>query len=396
MKITSLSALFIAFCLFSTQSHALDCKKASTKTEKVICGEFSLIDMDKNYNSIYSQAMSALLDKDRDNLKNKIKNLLQARDDCVKSNQKFPISKTSVQNILSDGEKSYQLKKDDFIKGCIATWYNSVSKAIKLNQDNPDIFTIPSAENYLDAFNKLNERPYYFSAREVNKYAIAECEKRYKDKPKSYCSDSSNDRFLDELTYEIFFLAEGKNFAKIIKNSYSYPAGAPHGQSSGSSEFITQISASSKINDSAYSCSIPIKDPIVINGSVYIPEQTSFTKFFEGILGEFSGFQCYACSGSYHADCLMRLRNVSDQNDAYVVFNSEDFTQDPSFGADKIASQDYRKCALEILKNHRNEIGELKNIPDLKNVESLVIKDLAAKLIIDKIKKDCKKYGQKK
>lgn len=385
--------LFAISLLISTQSRAFDCSKSLTKTEKLICKERSLVKMDQDYSSIYNKIIDGLSNKDREALKSKIKSLLSSRDSCIKSNKKFSKSKNSVQNFLSDGEESYKLGGENFAQGCIATWYSSISSAL-LDQRNSNLFRIPSSDEYLEEFSKLKEKPYLFYISEVNQYAVESCKKANKKEAGFDCSLMQN-HFSEDLTYTIFFPSSGKNFAQVIKNSYSYPAGAAHGQSYGSSKFITEKGEVQKINDSAYSCSIPLKDPIAINGDIYLPEQISFTDFFNDMLGKFDEFQGYASSGSYRADCLMRLRKVGDGDD-YVVFNSQDFTEDPFSGEDKISSKDFRKCALDVIKKNQSEVDEITNLMKLKNVESFIIKDLDAQSILTQIKKDCQKYDQKK
>lgn len=393
MTKTSLTFLLVML-LIPTQSRAFDCNKSSTKTEKLICKEESLVKMDKDYNSIYSKTISGLSNEDREALKSKTKNLLSARDFCVKASQKSLDSKKSSENFLSEPFKSYKLKEENFAQGCIATWYNSISKAI-LNQKDSDLFKIPSPEEYLKEFNKLKEKPYLFSISEVDQDMVKTCKEVHKNEPNFDCSYMQN-QYSAELTYTIFFPTKDKNFIQIAKNSFSYNAGASHGQSSGSSKLITEKGETREINNSAYFCSIPLKDPMAVNGEIYLPEQISFTKFFNGTLGEFSEFQCFACSGNYRADCLMRVKKIDNNDDAYIVFNSQDFEEDPIPEDDKISPKDFRKCALDVIKKNRSEVDEIKNLTKLENGEAFIIKELATKSILAKIKKDCQKYDQRK
>lgn len=386
--------LFVASLLISAQSRAFDCSKSITKTENLICKTELLVKIDKHYNSIYNEVISGLSSKDKETLKNKIKNLLSARDSCIKSNQKFLDSKKSAENFLSEPFKSYKIKQENFAQGCIATWYNSISKAL-LNQKDSGLFRIPSPEEYLKEFSKIKEKPYLFSVSEVDQDVIKTCKEEHKDESNFDCSYMQN-QYSAELTYTIFFPNNRKNFIQITKNSYSYPAGAAHGQSSGSSKFITEKGETQKINNSAYSCSISLKDPVVINEDVYLPEQISFTKFFDGMLGEFDEFQCYACSGNYRADCLMKLGRIDNDKDSYIVFNSQDFTEDPIPENDKISPKDFRKCALDVIKKNQSEVDEIINLTRLENGEPVIIKESSTTPILAKIKKDCQKYDQRK
>jgi uncharacterized protein len=385
--------LFAASFLISAQSRAFDCNKSSTKTEKLICKEESLVKMDKDYNSIYSKTIGDLSNEDREALKSKIKSLLNVRDFCIKSGQKLD-SKNSIENFLSEPFKSYKLKQESFAQGCIATWYNSISKVL-LSQKDSGLFRIPSPEEYLKEFSKLKEKPYLFSVSEVDQDMVKTCKEVHKDESNFDCSYMQN-QYSAELTYTMFFPNNGENFIQTTKNSYSYPAGAAHGQSSGSSKFITEKGETHEINNSAYSCSIPLKDPVVVNGDVYLPEQISFTKFFNGMLGEFDEFQCYACSGSYRADCLMRLSKIDNNKDSYIVFNGQDFAEDPIPENDKISPKDFRKCALGVIKKNQSEVGEITNLTRLKNGEPIIIKESSTESILTKIKKDCQKYDQRK
>lgn len=248
---------------------------------------------------------------------------------------------------------------------------------------------------YLKEFNKLKEKPYLFSVSEIDQDMVETCKEVHKDEPNFDCSYMQN-QFSEELTYTIFFPANGKNFTKIAKDSSSYHAGAAHGQASGSSKFITEKGETHEINNSAYSCSIPLKDPVAVNGDVYLPEQISFTKFFNGMLGEFDEFKCYACSGSYRADCLMRLGRIDKDKDSYIVFNSQDFVEDPIPENDKISPKDFRKCALDVIKKNQSEVGEIANLMKLENGEPVIIKESSTAPILAKIKKDCQKYDQRK
>jgi uncharacterized protein len=63
--------------LISFQSRAFYFSKASTKTEKLICKEDLLVDMDKEYNSIYNEVVSGLSSQDMEVLKSKITNLMR-------------------------------------------------------------------------------------------------------------------------------------------------------------------------------------------------------------------------------------------------------------------------------------------------------------------------------
>lgn len=378
--------LFATLFLICNQSKAFDCKKSSTKTEKLICKTESLIQMDRDYNSIYSKAIRGLSNQDKEDLKNKIKSLLNARDFCTKNSQEFSDSKKSAEN-LSEPFKSHQLKQENFAQGCIATWYRSISKAL-LDQKESRLFKVPSSEEYLKEFGNLKEKPYLFSISEVDQDIAKTCKEGHKDEPNFDCSYMKS-QLLEEFTFTIFFPIKGENFIQTNKESFSYNAGAAHGQSSGSSKFITKTGETQKINNSAYSCSIPLKDPVAINGNVYLPEQISFTKFFNGILGEFDEFQCYACSGSYRADCLMRLRKIDNNQDAYIAFNSQDFMEEPIFTNDKISSKDFRKCALDVIKRNQSEVSEITNLLKLEDAKLFIIKESAAAPILDKIKKDC-------
>ncbi len=384
----------LVMLLIPAQSRAFDCSKSATKTEKLICKTESLVKMDKDYNSIYNEAISGLSSEGKEDLKSKIKNLLSARDSCVRFSQKYLDSKKSAENFLSEPFKSYKIKQENFAQGCIATWYNSISKAL-LSKKDSDLFRIPSPEEYLKEFNKLKEKPYLFSVSEVDQDMVKACKEVHKDEPNFDCSYMQN-QYSAELTYTMFFPNNGKNFIQTTKNSYSYPAGAAHGQSSGSSKFITEKGETHEIKNSAYSCSIPLEVPVAVSGKIYLPEQISFTKFFNGMLGEFSEFQCFACSGSYRADCLMRLGRIDNDKDSYIVFNSQDFAEDPIPENDEISPKDFRKCALDVIKKNQSEVGEITSLTKLENGEPVVIKESSAAPILAKIKKDCQKYDQRK
>jgi uncharacterized protein YecT (DUF1311 family) len=392
-KILSLILFALSF-LISAQSRAFDCSKSTTKTEKLICKKESLVKMDEEYNSTYNEVIRGLSSEGKEALKSKIKNLLSARDSCVRFSQKSSDSKKSAENFLSEPFKSYKIKQENFAQGCIATWYNSISKAF-LSQKDSGLFRIPSSEEYLKEFNKLKEKPYLLSISEIDQDMVKNCKEEHKDEPNFDCSYMQN-QYSAELTYAIFFPNNHKNFIQITKNSYSYLAGAAHGQSLGSSKFITEKGETREINNSAYSCSIPLKDPVAVNGDVYLPEQISFTKFFNGMLGEFDEFQCYACSGSYRADCLMRLSKIDNNKDSYIVFNSQDFAEDPIPENDKISPKDFRKCAFDVIKKNQNDSGEIRSLVKLENGEPVIIKGSPTGSILTKIKKDCQKYGQRK
>ncbi len=396
MSIKILPLVLIATSLLiPAQSRAFDCSKSLTKTEKLICKEESLVKMDKEYNSIYGKIIGDLSNEDKGALKSKSRSLLSARDFCVKSSQKFSDSKKSAENLLSEPpSNSYKIKEENFAQGCIATWYNSISKAL-LNQKDSGLFRIPSSEEYLEEFNKLKEKPYLFNVSEVDQDMVKACKEGHKDEPNFDCSYMQNE-FSEKLIYSIFFPTSGKNFIKVTENSFSYNAGAAHGQSYGSSKFITEKGETQKINNSAYSCSIPLEDPVAVSGNVYLPEQISFTKFFNGMLGEFDEFQCYACSGSYSADCLMRLSKIDNNKDSYIVFNDQDFVEDPVPENDKILPKDFRKCALDVIKKNQSEVGEITNLVKLKNGEPVIIKESSTAPILAKIKKDCQKYDRRK
>ncbi len=56
----TLLKFLLVMLLIPTQSRAFECGKALTKAEKLICKEESLVKMDKDYNSIYSNTISGL------------------------------------------------------------------------------------------------------------------------------------------------------------------------------------------------------------------------------------------------------------------------------------------------------------------------------------------------
>lgn len=377
--------------LSAGNSLAFDCKKASTKVEKLICEKNSLIRLDEDYVKDYKQAVASLSVEKRKVFADQIKELLEARNECVNLYGK-PIASVEVKNSLSEPFKIYQINKESFVTGCVATWYRSVSSAINLNQKNPYLFKVPSREEYVRSFNALKDQPYAFEISETNQDKVKSCKEAHKDRPNFDCSGMKSD-FSTELTYKLFFPTRGKKFSQIIDSQYSYHAGAAHGQSSGSLNFLINNSKTIGIDNSAYACSIPITDPVVVGGDIYLPEQISLTEFFKKMLGEYSEFQCYACAGIYQPDCLMKLRNL-DKDDSYIVFNSAVFINDLASGDDEISPKAFRKCALEVIKNHQSKVEGLKKILHFENGEPIFIKESASQSILGKIKKDCRKYGK--
>ena len=379
IKILALT-LFLTSFFISTQSKAFDCDKILTKTEKLICKNYSTKKTDEDFNLTYKDTINGLSDEDKEALKNKINNLRSARDLCIKSSQEYFNSKklskkfSSYHNELN--ELNFKLNKENYAEGCIVTWYNSISKALTSQKDF-GLFRVPSAKEYLEEFNKIKVKPYYFE---------------FTDNA-DYKNDSTfKNEFYADITYTIFFPNNGKNFIKIDKNYFSYFAGAAHGNSIGSINFITEKGETEKISNSSYSCSLPVDDPIIINGNIYLPEQISFTKFFNGMLGEFNKFQPYASSRSYNADCLMRISRIDNDKDAYIVFNDNDFLEDLVFNKKEIFQEDLSRCALDAIKKNQIDVSEIRKIEGLIYVPFVTIaKESDAELILNAIKKDCKK-----
>jgi hypothetical protein len=139
---------------------------------------------------------------------------------------------------------------------------------------------------------------------------------------------------------------------------------------------------------------LPVGDPTIINGNIYLPEQISFTKFFNGMLGEFNQFQTYASSGSYNADCLMRISRIDNDKDAYIAFNDNDFLEDLVLNKKEILQKDLSRCALDVIKKNQIDVSEIRKLEGLKIYEPFItiIKESDAELILNTIKKDCQKH----
>jgi uncharacterized protein len=219
--------LFLTSFFISTQSRAFDCGKILTKTEKLICKKYSIKKTDEDFNLIYKDSIKGLSDENKEALKNKINNLRSTRDLCIKSSQEYLNSKKLSKKFSSDhdelNEFNFKLNKDNYSQGCISTWYNSISKAL-ISQKDSDIFRVPSAKEYLEEFNKIKVKPYYFE---------------FTDNADYKNGNTFKNQFSADITYTIFFPNNGKNFIKIVKNYYSYFAGAAHGNTIGSINFIS-------------------------------------------------------------------------------------------------------------------------------------------------------------
>lgn len=375
MKIKTFLIIFILISFFiKSHSYGFDCNNKLTKTEKIICEIPDLKDLDENFNLNYKNALNGLSDENKGILKNKIIDLIKVRDLCIKSSQQYSNSNESSKKFPSDHEEfnelNLKLTNENYIQGCISTFYKSISNALQSHR-NSDIFKIPTSKEYFSEFNKIKLKPYNF-------YKIIN------DELGQYI-------FSANINYLIYFPNNGKNFIRIDKDSYSYYAGATHGSGYGSYNYITDKGETKQIESTTYNCSIPLKDTIIINKNIYLPEQISFTEFFNNILGIFNESQPYPSSGVYNADCLMRIVNINNNKDAYIIFNDNDFLEDLIFNREKgeeFYSQDLLKCSLEIIKKNQTNPEDLRKILFQ---PSTIIKELDAEIIINSIKNDCQK-----
>ena len=266
-------------------------------------------------------------------------------------------------------------------KECVAIWYNSVSNAITLHRNNPDIFKIPSYAEYSRSFGKLS--------------CVHWGKEKWEEKERVELNDSE---FHLKTKCTLFFPAQGEAFFQKeygVFSSWGFENGPYQGGSVFLANDISQQPLTLDIGSSTSECSVPIIDPVIIDNIIYLPEQISFTKFFDKAFGEHTfggGIDYYDDSKVYRPDCLLRLKKFGDSGDNYIVFNTPVF-DDESYSS-AVPPESVRKCALKIIKNNQtinDDIKKLSNLDVGYYLELIFVKESLSKSIIDKIKRNCVK-----
>ncbi len=188
-------------------------------------------------------------EQDKENFRNKIKDLLNARNDCLK---------------YSKNKKSIRAKQENILIGCLKTWYGSMIDILDFNQQYPHLFNIPSSTEYLKEFQALNESPYYNNKDEYDKES------------ETHCSET------EELYYNIFFPSNRPPFAKKIEESDHSCIPSAHPDFSSYSNFIiTKGNETAPIFSSRNDFPYSTGELLVINNKIYLTESTKILESFE-------------------------------------------------------------------------------------------------------------------
>ncbi len=344
--------------LFSFQAKALPTKhykKATNPIEYIIYDlkEVGIESLDKEYNLLYKKIIKNLpKEQDKENFRNKIKDLLNARSDCLK---------------YSKNKKSIRAKQENILIGCLKTWYGSMIDILDFNQQYPHLFNIPSSTEYLKEFQALNESPYYNNKDEYDKES------------ETHCSET------EELYYNIFFPSNRPPFAKKTNDfDYSCIPSAHPDFSSYSNFIITKGNETAPIFSSRNDFPYSTGELLVINNKIYLTESTKILESFEIDLTSWSNY------------LLPQKLQELNGNNHYLVFSLElekeiektvDYLRGmPSEMPRGIPSEiiktpadpskaNHLKCILHYIKNSSDDSIKKLLSPGVDNIEGDYIED---------------------
>lgn len=365
MTIFFMRTVIIILLIFSSSaSFAIDCTNTINDVEKIICVDQNLITADKDFNELYNAKIKTLLKRDRIFLQNLVTELLNARNECINVyGLSLPLQKKIDTSV--DSNEEHELYLEHYQLGCLATWYYSITSAIELNSDIPRLFQIPSYIQYVELFKTLkNNLPFIFEISELDEAMYKLCKQENPNNTDHDCTNNKNIR-IRHLLYFLYFPKNTTPFFSQKTHFWFYNAGAAHGHSSSSLEYIANAKIKLlPISQNSYSCSVPIQEPIVINNNIYLPENVGLTSILNKFLGEYNESNCYACSGIYKPDCLLRFKKL-DNIDSYLVFTNDylDYGQDSELNNyfDQHPVRYDIKCVQDIVMKYADDIKEHKN-----------------------------------
>jgi hypothetical protein len=348
--------------------------------EKVICGDNSLQLEDEKLNNSFNEVLKQTPSEKQKNLRRTMSTLLRARDECKNLYGLLDHYPTQEVSVGVEDSEIFPIKDIHYQKACIKTWYDSINFVLGQFISKEESFILPTYQDYISLFKKislhLKHYPFDFGV--------------------SIPVERGENTREKENALQLFFGKNKEHFAAINETFYFHNAGTAHGQFVSTKYFLAvtnnEIVKMNDLESNSYQCSVPIKDPITINGRIYLPENISFTKVFNKMFGEHEQFQPYVCTGSYKPDCMLRLRALDTLNDkdSYLLFtlnyisNLKDKNdQDIDYNPD---------CFYEILKQHSLVDDSLKQFcvteyekcVDAKNNECLLTSESA----INRIKND--------
>lgn len=388
-----ISTVLLVVIFSAKYAFAIDCAKTARDIEKVICSNQNLVEIDGNFNTLYNAIAKTLSRNDRASLKGSVKVLLNARDECINI---YGISVLKNKIDVFDDEE-FELKLQHYQLGCLLTWYNSVIGAIKSSTENPALFKVPLYAEYIALFKTFeNDMPFIFEFSELDERMYKLCKQQNSSDQDYDCTYNRNTR-IQSLSYTFYFPKDAKPFASKETNTYFYNAGAAHGQSSGSLKYITNREVKlSPIGRNSYTCSVPIRSPIVMGGNIYLPENISLTTVMHKLLGEYNESNCYSCSGIYKPDCLLRLRRL-DGADSYLVL-TKDYLD---YGDDDLPAFDQKpvkydiECVQNVVLEYADNVDEHKSKcaikPEDENDECIFVKESRLQKMQSAIKAKCLK-----
>ncbi|MCE3255761.1 MAG: hypothetical protein K0R25_1255 [Rickettsiaceae bacterium] len=395
------SLLLVIFTFFADNSLAFDCKKASSKLERLICSDEELTRKDDHYNKVYQAALYKLSQNEAMVLKKKIGALLKARNDCVILHKK-PTKNRSYEVVSREGKKEYiigdldleiairvfvptenlfRLNDKNLQKGCLMTWYDSISSAIVFNSNYQDLFFIPSYKDYVASLN-LYGLPYIFEKNEIGEEEIKNCKKRYKNEKDHNCSSIAEDgiKIRKSFSYTLFFPAKEKRFLKI--NNYESINGGKsyNNYADVSSSFIVGKYRVTTVDSSSL-----MQDPAVINGNIYLPEiGGKLTLFLATILKEFQEpnhqIPPLYYDGNNHLSTLYSLKNNIEE---YVIFTKEYFS-DKHHSFLGIKDPHIKECFFNAINDNKEQTED-------RGDNLIFVKESKIFSIIHKAKSDCLK-----
>lgn len=319
-------------------------KKATNPIEYIIydAKEVGIKYLDKQYNLLYKKIIKNLpKEQDKENFRNKIKDLLNARNNCLE---------------YSKNKESTPTKQENILIGCLRTWYGSMIDILNFNQKYPHLFNIPSSAEYLKEFTALNESPYYNNKDEYDKEL------------ETHCSET------EELYYNIFFPSNHPPFAKKTEESYYGCLGFAHPDWHVHSNFIiTKENETAPIFHSRNDFPYSIGELLVINNKIYLTESTDILESFE--------IETSCCWSNYLLP--QKLRELNGNNH-YLVFALElekeiDYLEGrPSEMIKKPADPskaNHLKCILHYIKNSSDDSIKKLLSPGGDNIEGDDIED---------------------
>jgi uncharacterized protein len=310
----------------------IDCKKTKNNVDQMICNNPPLKLQEDKFQQRYKTLFANLNAKQQQGLNQQVNELVIARNECLNlyGISSAALTTQSTTNPQADSMTAEAIPFNAYQQGCVLTWYASITSVLQLSIQHPTLFQIPSRAQYTEAFKQLvSPLPFLLLNKEIpNPEAYKMCKDTLTNQADQSCENSRVDVEDKELTYIIYFPIQFPFFAQAHESKYNYPAGAAHGTTNWKKTFTSLPNKPlDSIEGGSYTCSVPITEPIILQDKIYLPQTASFTQETKQQLGTYDTSNCYACSGVYEPDCLLKLtpmnKTSSKETDKeYWVFTS--------------------------------------------------------------------------